>query len=92
MWQYEGIRKEFEKVKRKHLNSELVSSYQQTFNSFVGPCEVLVSGETLQINDYSKLDWEWSIFDPELKKKRRETVFPQERRKAFEMGKTLAER
>ncbi len=42
-------------------HSELVSSYQQTFNSFVGPCEVLVSGETLQINDYSKLDWEWSI-------------------------------
>ena len=38
-----------------------------------------------------KLDWEWSIFDPEQKKKkRRETVFPQERKKAFEMGKTLA--
>ena len=38
------------------------------------------------------LDWEWSIFDPEQKKKkkRRETVFPQEREKAFEMGKTLA--
>ena len=74
------------------MYSELVSSYQQTFNSFVGPCEVLVSGETLQINDYSKLDWDWSIFDPEQKKKRRETVFPQERRKAFEMVKSLAER
>ncbi len=73
------------------MYSELVSSYQQTFNSFVGPCEVLVSGETPQINDYSKLDWEWSMFDPEQKKKRRETVFPQERKKAFEMGKTLAE-
>ena len=47
------------------------------------------SGETLQVNDYSKLDWEWSMFDPEQKKKRRETVFPQERRKAFEMGKSL---
>ena len=58
------------------MYSELVSSYQQTFNSFVGPCEVLVSGETLQINDYSKLDWEWSMFDPGQKKKRRETVFP----------------
>ena len=74
------------------MYSELVNSYQQTFNSFVGPCEVLVSGETLQINDYSKLDWEWSMFDPEQKKKRRETVFPQERKKAFDMGKTLAER
>ena len=45
-----------------------------------------VSGETLQINDYRKLDREWSIFDPEQKKKRREIVFPQERKKAFEMG------
>ena len=74
------------------MYSELVSSYQQTFNSFVGPCEVLVSGETLQINDYSKLDWEWSLFDPDQKKKRRETVFPLERKKAFEMGKALAEK
>ena len=24
MWQYEGIRKEFEKVKKKHLNSPMV--------------------------------------------------------------------
>ena len=79
-------------IKEHTMYSELVSSYQQTFNSFVGPCEVLVSGETLQINDYSKLDWEWSIFDPEQKRQRRETVFPQERKKAFEMGKTLAER
>ena len=31
-------------------------------------------------------------FDPALKKKRRETVFPQERKKAFEMGRKLAER
>ena len=73
------------------MYADLVSSYQQTFSTFVGPCEVLVSGETLQVNDYSKLDWEWSMFDPEQKKKRRETVFPQERKKAFEMGKTLAE-
>ena len=50
------------------------------------------AGETLQINDYSKLDWEWSMFDPEQKKQRRETVFPHERKKAFGMGKTLAER
>ena len=24
MWKYEGIRREFEKVKRKHLNSQMV--------------------------------------------------------------------
>lgn len=68
---------------------DLVNSYKQTFSAFVGPCEVLVSGETLQLADYSKLDWEWSMFDPERKKQRRETVFPQERKKAYEMGRTL---
>ena len=40
----------------------------------------------------SKLDWEWSMLDPEQKKQRCETVFPHERKKAFDMGKTLAER
>ena len=72
--------------------TELVNSYKQTFSAFIGPCDVLVSGETLQVNDYSKLDWEWSMFNPEQKKRRRETVFPLERKKAFEMGKALAER
>ena len=74
------------------MYSELVNSYKQTFSVFVGPCDVLVSGETLQVDDYSKLDWEWSMFDPEQKKERREIVFPQERKKAFEMGRKLAEK
>ncbi len=69
--------------------ADLVNGYKQTFDMFVGPCDTLVSGETLQVEDYSKLDWEWSMFDPEQKKKRRETVFPEERKKAFELGKSL---
>ncbi|MCR5213474.1 MAG: flavodoxin family protein [Eubacterium sp.] len=67
----------------------LVQNYQQTLSRFVGPTETLISGNTLQLKDYSKLDWEWSIFDPEEKKKRHETVFPEECKKAFEMGKAL---
>ncbi len=74
------------------MYTDLLNSYKQTFSAFVGPCEVLVSGETLQLDDYSKLDWEWSMFNPKQKIERRETVFPKERKKAFEMGKTLAER
>ena len=69
----------------------LMRNYRQTLNVFVGPTEVLVSGETLQLKDYSKTDWEWSIFDPEAKKLRHETVFPQECQKAYEMGAALAE-
>ncbi len=67
----------------------LVQNYQNTLNGFVGPTKTLISGNTLQLNDYSTLDWEWSIFDPEEKKKRHETVFPEECKKAFEMGKEL---
>lgn len=69
----------------------LMRNYRQTLNGFVGPTEVLVSGETLQLKDYSKTDWEWSIFDPEAKKLRHETVFPQECQKAYELGAALAE-
>ena len=68
---------------------ELMQSYQQTLSRFVGPTEILVSGNTLQLEDYSKLDWEWSIFDPEEKKRRQETVFPQECAKAYDMGASL---
>ena len=69
----------------------MLRNYRQTLDRFVGPTNVLVSGNTLQLKDYSKTDWEWSMFDPEAKQKRHETVFPEECRKAFEMGAMLAE-
>lgn len=68
----------------------LVRNYQQTLSRFVGPTQTLISGNTLQLKDYSKTDWEWSMFDPESKKVRHETVFPLECQKAFEMGAELA--
>ena len=69
---------------------DLLKRYQQTLNRFVGPTEVLVSGDTLQLADYGKTDWPWSMFDPEKKKARRETVFPQERKKAYDLGAAIA--
>lgn len=39
----------------------------------VGPTKVLVCGDTLQVNDYSK--YNWTMFDPDAKKKRHEEVF-----------------
>ena len=68
----------------------LLQGYQQTLNRFVGPTEVFVSGDTLQLEDYGKTDWEWSMFDAQAKKNRHETVFPQECRKAFELGAAMA--
>ena len=67
----------------------LLQNYQRTLSGFVGPTELLVSGDTLQLKDYGKTDWPWSMFDPEAKKLRHETVFPQECQKAFDMGAAL---
>ena len=57
---------------------------------FVGPTELFISGDTLQLKDYSKTDWPW-YFDGEAKLKRHETVFPQECRRVYEMGSTLVQ-
>lgn len=70
----------------------LLQNYQRTLNGFVGPTEILVSGDTLQLKDYSKTDWPWSMFDPEAKKARHESVFPQECKKAYDMGIALVTR
>ena len=70
----------------------LLRNYQQTLSRFVGPTDVLVSGNTLQLKDYSKTDWDWSMFDPEDKQRRHEAVFPLECKKAFEKGAELVMR
>ena len=67
----------------------LMQNYQQVLTRFVGPTEIFVSGNTLQLKDYNKTDWPWTLFNPEEKKERHETVFPQECRKVFEMGASL---
>lgn len=69
---------------------EVENEYQQTLNTFVGPTKVLVSGETLQLKDYSATDWPWTMFDPDARINRHDTVFPEECRKAFEMGLNMA--
>ena len=68
----------------------LVRNYQQTLSRFVGPTQTLISGNTLQLKDYSKTDWEWSMFNPQQKIERHETVFPLECKKAFDLGAALA--
>ena len=64
-----------------------LNNYAQTLGAFVGPAKVMVSGNTLQVKDYSRFNW--TMFDPETKKQRHETVFPQEREKARALGAEL---
>lgn len=66
----------------------LIQNYKNVFDSFVGPTEVFVSGETLQLKDYSKTDWPW-FFNAEERYERHETIFPKERKIAFDKGKKL---
>ncbi len=69
---------------------ELVENYQDTLSHVIGPTKTLISGNTLQLKDYSKTDWEWTLFDADEKQQRHETVFPKECEKAFELGKQMA--
>ena len=73
-----------------NMYQELLRNYQQTFSRFVGPTDVFVSGDTLQLKDYSKTDWQWTMFDPDAKYNRHETVFPQECKKIYEIGASMA--
>ncbi len=55
----------------------------------VGSKEILAVGETMQVFDYSQFNW--TMFNAEDRKMRRETVFPKQCQKAFEAGVRLAE-
>jgi NAD(P)H-dependent FMN reductase len=72
------------------LYLDVMNRYRDTLNRFIGPTETLVSGETQQVKDYSKFDW--TMFDAEQRYERRKKVFPDELRKAFEKGSSLASR
>ena len=54
---------------------------------FGGPVTIYAVTDTLQADDYSK--YEMSVFDEAARKKRREEVFPQELKKAFDLGAEL---
>lgn len=77
-----------------NVNDEFVEelSYSQFFGKtksmlemhFNGPCELLLSTDTLQYSDYDK--YESEMFDKEAKAKRHAEVFPRDCERAFEMG------
>ena len=66
----------------------MLQRYQGRFGTFVGPTKILISSDTLQVRDYSR--YSWTMFDPEHKKQRHETVFPEDKKKAFALGERMA--
>lgn len=65
----------------------MLEKYQQTLSGMVGPTRVMISGDTLQVSDYSR--YQWTMFDPDAKKARHDHVFPEEKKKAFAFGTQL---
>ena len=63
---------------------KMLENYQNSLNGMVGSTKILVCGDTLQVNDYSK--YNWTMFDPDAKKKRHDEMFPCDRKKAFMLG------
>ncbi len=63
-------------------------SYEMMLKMYYGNSVYLTSTETLQANDYGK--YHLASFNEAERKERRKTVFPDDCRKAFEIGKALA--
>jgi hypothetical protein len=77
----EVLMKEYSYPVHIGLNENVLS---RTF----GQAESLCCFETLQFEDYDKVVF--SYFDPEERRERHRTVFPEDCRKAFELGARLA--
>lgn len=65
-----------------------VATSQGVMERLFGSCEVLLSCDTKQFDDYSK--YETDFFDVPSKLKRHEEIFPLELQKAHELGVKLA--
>ena len=66
---------------------QMLQRYQGSFSTFVGPTKILISSDTLQVKDYSR--YNWTMFNPEAKKERHETVFPEDKKKVFALGEQM---
>jgi hypothetical protein len=60
----------------------------RTSSRLIGETEYVAAAETWQFDDYSK--YAADMFDVNARKRRHEEVFPQDCRKAYDMGKRLA--
>jgi multimeric flavodoxin WrbA len=66
---------------------ELFQRYENWMKLYFGHCEILLSTDTMQVKDYSR--YHLAGFDAKAKQLRHETVFPEDCRKAYELGKRL---
>jgi hypothetical protein len=65
----------------------MLEGYKKMLERFVGPTKIMICGNTLQVDDYSK--YNWTVFDPVQKKANHEVAFPQKLKEAYELGAAL---
>ena len=65
----------------------LFQRYENWMKLYFGHCETLLATDTMQVKDYSR--YHLGCWDGEAKRLRHETVFPEDCRKAYELGKRL---
>ena len=66
---------------------ELFQRYENWMKLYFGHCETLLAADTMQVRDYSR--YHLGMFDGDAKCLRHETVFPEDCRKAYELGVKL---
>lgn len=66
----------------------MLDSYRNTLDRFVGPTQVFICGNTLQVKDYSRFNW--TMFDPEAKKEHHDATFNDYLEKAKTAGGQMA--
>jgi len=65
--------------------TRLFQDYEKFMNRIFGECKTMAASETWQIDDYE--NYHMAMFDVPDRRKRREEVFPQDCKKAAEIGK-----
>lgn len=66
---------------------ELFQRYENWMKLYFGHCETLLAADTMQVTDYSR--YHLGMFNGDAKRLRHETVFPEDCRKACELGVKL---
>ena len=69
---------------------ELTAPNEFAMSTVLGYCETLCAYNTYQFRDYSRYDA--GMFNEPVKAEHREKVFPEDLKKAYELGKRLAEK
>lgn len=66
----------------------MLENYRNMLGSMVGETKLMISSDTLQVNDYER--YNWTMFDPAAKRARHAELFPAEKEKAFGLGAEMA--